>query len=142
MTRLCSVALILSTIFIEMGTAVKADRPVRKVLSFHQVANTHRNVCVKFESNGPRRLSRRNLTRMCTVALILSTIFIEIGTAVQADRLILTVLSFHQVANTHRNVCVQFESNGPRRLSCRTLTRMCTMALILRTIFIEIVTAV
>ena len=56
MTRLCSEALILSTIFIKMRTAVKADRPIRKVISFHQVENTHRNVCAKFESNGPRRL--------------------------------------------------------------------------------------
>ena len=79
---MCTMALILSAAFIKMGTAVKADRPIRKILSFHQVANTYRNVYVKFESNGPMRLSCRTLTRMCTMALILRTIFIEIGTAV------------------------------------------------------------
>ena len=92
-------------------------------------------MCANFESNG---LGLQD----CTVAMILNTIFIELGTAVKADRLILTILSFHQVASTHINVYAKFESNGPRRLSCRTLTRMCTMALILRNIFIEIGTAV
>ena len=138
-------ALILSAIFIKMGTAVKADRPIWKVLSFHQVANTHRNVCVKFESNGPRRLSRRNLTRMCTVALILRTISLKLAhpfKLTDQNRPEPTFLSFHQVASTHLHVCAKFESKGPWRLSCRTLTKMCTMALILRTIFTEIGTAV
>ena len=96
----------------------------------------------KFEQFGLRRLGCKTLTRLYSVTLILSTIFIEMGTAVKADRPIRKILSFHQVANTHRNVYVKFELNGPRCLSCRTLTRMCTMALILRTIFIEIGTAV
>ena len=128
LTRVCTVTLILRTIFIKIGTAVQADRPIPSVPSFHQVANTHMNVCAKFESNGPRRLSCRDLTRMCTMALILWTIFIEIDTAVQADRPILKVLSFHQVVNTHRNMCVKFESNGGRRLSWGTLTIMCAVA--------------
>ena len=81
------------------------------------MASIYISVYAKFESFGLSRLGCKTLTRLYSVALILSTIFIEMGTAIEVDRPILKFLSFQQVANTLKNVCVKSESNEPRRLS-------------------------